>query len=914
MADRTPRRPSPLAIVVMVLVLLLALSGGIATFYTDLLWFEDLGQGGVFWTTLVSEWATGLIFGALFFIIMFVNLRIARTMAPRAVLSSTDEVGFRYEMALQQVREVIEQFFGWAVLAVSAVTALISGAAMAEKWPDFQLWLNRVSFGMTDPQFGKDLSFFFFEMPAYRDVADWLTGALLVTLLLTAVVHVLTGAIRPWARLKGFDPHVKAHLSVLAGLIVVVRALVYWLDIYELNFSPRGQVLGASYTDVHAQLPALQILIVIAALSGIALIANIRFRGWRLPAIAFGVWIAASVLIGGVYPALVQQFRVAPNEVAAEAPYIERNIEMTRAAFSLDAVEVRAFPAEENLSAADVAANSDTIDNVRLWDPSIVAQSYQQLQGIRPYYNFVDVDIDRYDIDGTSSQVLISVREMNVGQLAEQAQTWVNQHLVYTHGYGVVVSPVNSVTGQGLPDFIVKDIPPSGNGVLEVTQPAIYFGEQTTNYVIAATDLDEFDYPLGDQNATTSYSGEGGVEMGGLITRAAFALRFSAPQLLFSSYITPDSKVLFSRSLTERLDRLAPWLSLDADPYPTIIDGRVIWIVDGYTTSSRFPYSQPVYGDLNYVRNSVKVTVDAYDGTTTLYAFDETDPLLAAWRAVFPDLVKPGSEMPEAVREHLRYPEDLFRIQAEVYKTYHMQDPQVFYNKEDQWALPGETADGTGAAMDPFYVLMQLPQESSEDFMMMMPFTPRNKDNMIGWMAAKSDPADYGKRIVYTFPKQKLVLGPEQVSARVNQDPVISQQLTLWNQRGSGVLFGNLLVIPIDTSIVYIQPLYLQAEKTAMPQLTRVVVAYGDKVAMEATLKGALAAVFGDGTGGDGVPSDGTPVDTGDDAALAQELYLKAIEAQKAGDWATYGTYLEQLGEVLDRLAGVPSEVETVTP
>lgn len=911
MADRTQRSPRVLAIIIAVLAVLLALSGGIATFYTDLLWFEDLGQQGVFWTTLMSQWVTGLVFGIVFFIIVYVNLRIARAMAPSTVLSSTDEAGFRYEMAIQQVREVLERFFGWAVLGVSAVTAFASGAAMADKWSDFQLWLNQVPFGMTDPQFGKDLSFYFFSLPVYRDVASWLTGALLLTLLLTAVVHVLTGAIRPWARLKGFDPHVKAHLSVLAGLIVVVRAFVYWTDIYELDFSPRGQVLGASYTDVHAQMPALQILIVIALLCGVALIANIRFRGWRLPAIAFGVWVGASILVGSVYPGLVQQFRVAPNEVAAEAPYIERNIQMTRAAFGLDAVDVRAFPAEESLTATAIAANSDTIENVRLWDPSIVAQSYQQLQGIRPYYDFVDVDIDRYEIDGANRQVLISVREMNVGQLADQAQTWVNQHLVYTHGYGVVVSPVNEVTGQGLPDFIVKDIPPSGDGVLSVEQPAIYFGEQTTNYVIAATDLDEFDYPVGDQNATTSYTGDGGVDTSNLLRRAAFALRFSAPQMLFSSYITPDSKVLFRRSIEERMDALAPWLSIDSDPYPAIIDGRVVWIVDCYTTSSRYPYSQRVYGDLNYLRNSVKVTIDAYDGTTTLYAFDETDPLLATWRAVFPDLVKPGSEMPDAVREHLRYPEDLFRVQAEVYKTYHMQDPQVFYNKEDQWALPGETADGTGTAMDPFYVLMQLPGEPAEDFMMMMPFTPRNKDNMIGWMAAKSDPADYGKRIVYTFPKQKLVLGPEQVSARVNQDPVISQQLTLWNQRGSGVLFGNLLVIPVDTSIVYIQPLYLQAERTAMPQLTRVIVAYGDKVAMEADLTSALAAVFGEGGT---TPGDGVPAGSGDDAAIARELYLSAIEAQKAGDWAAYGTYIEQLGEVLERLAGTSSAETTVTP
>ena len=451
---------------------------------------------------------------------------------------------------------------------------------------------------------------------------------------------------------------------------------------------------------------------------------------------------------------------------------------------------------------------------MRLWDPAIVVQTYRQLQGIRPYYDFTDVDIDRYTIDGVRRQVLVSARELDVTKLADQAQTWVNQHLVYTHGYGLVVSPVNEASGQGYPRFIVKDIPPASDTDLVIEQPALYFGEDTTNYVIANTDLAEFDYPVGDSNAETSYTGSGGVEVGGPLRRTAFALRFSAPQILFSSYIRSDSQVLYRRSIDERVEALAPWLYVDSDPYPVIADGRVVWVIDGYTVSDRYPYSER-YSDINYIRNSVKVTIDAYDGTTTFYAFDPEDPLLAAWSEVFPGLLTSADEMPAEIAAHLRYPSDLFMVQAEVYKTYHMLDPKVFYNKEDQWALPGEGTEGTGAAMEPFYVLMELPEESVEDFMLMIPFTPRTKANMIGWMAAKSDPDSYGERVVYTFPKQRLVLGPEQVEARVNQDPLISQQLTLWSQRGSSVIFGNLLVIPMNDSIVYIQPLYLQAEQTA---------------------------------------------------------------------------------------------------
>lgn len=877
------------------IVVVFGFGGAVARFYTDMLWYQELGQEAVFWTRLASKWA---VYGAALlvaFVIAYANVRLAWRMRPRAVLRATDEAAYRIEMALEDFKHRAERFAALGALAVCGLVALMLAGTASQQWATLRLALSAVPFGEVDPQFGRDLSFFFFTLPALRFVVDWLMGALVVTLLLTAATHLLSGALRPWARLKGFDPHVKAHLSVLGGLMIVLQAFKYWLDIFELDFSPRGQVVGASYTDVHAQIPAYQILIVVAIACGLALIVNIRFRGWRLPGLAVGVWLAASVLVGGIYPSLVQQFRVAPNEIAAEEPYIKRNIAMTRKAFGLDEIEVRAFPAEESLTATDIAASADTISNVRLWDPGIAQQSYQQLQGIRPYYDFADVDVDRYVIDGTLRQVLVAVRELDTARLAEQAKTWVNQHLVYTHGYGVVVSPVNEVSGQGLPQFIVKDIPPATKTDLKVTQAAVYFGEVTDTYAVVDTKIEEFDYPVGDQNASTRYSGSGGVEVGGALRRLAFALRFSSPQFLLSDYIRSDSRVLFRRSITERVSELAPWLVVDDDPYPAVIDGRIVWILDGYTVSDRYPYSERI-GGVNYIRNSVKVTVDAYDGTTTFYAMDETDPLLATWRRVFPGLVKDGSEMPEGVRAHLRYPEGLFRIQAEAYKTYHMKDPRVFYNKEDQWALPGE---GGGQAMDPFYVLMRLPQEPKTDFMMMLPFTPRNKDNMIGWMAASSDADNYGRRIVYTFPKQKLVLGPNQVSARINQDPTISQQLTLWSQRGSNVLFGNMLVIPIKDSIVYIQPLYLQAEQTAMPQLTRVIVAYGDKVAMQPDLTSALAAMFGASAEGGGQGGE----TAGATLARAVELYQAAIEAQRAGDWAAYGARIEELGAVLRSLA-----------
>jgi uncharacterized protein len=911
--------------VAVVVVILSATAGAMATFYTDYLWFVDVGHPAVFWTRIWSEWGVGATFGVLTFAILYANLVIARRLRPRVTPAAWPQgVALtpqqQIEELLVRVRSALDPFAGWILAAVAALLAWGIGSSMAGNWETFRLALSGAKFGTLDAHFGIDVGFFVFQLPALRIISDWLFGVLVLTLVVSTLVHLYEGGIRPAERLQGFDPHVKVHVSVLLGLIVASKAFDYWLSIYELDFSPRGQVLGASYTDVHAQMPAYAILIVIALAVGVLLLLNIRYKGWRLPLVGLGAWIVASIVVGTIYPEIIQQLVVAPNELAYEKPYIQRNISATRAAFDLSSVDATGFPASADLTAQDMAEATSTVKNVRLWDPNVAIDSYKQLQELRFYYDFNDVDIDRYTIDGVRQQALISAREMNTTQLSDQSRTWINRHLVYTHGYGVVVSPVNKVGPDGLPELLVKDLPPKSATDLKVTRPGIYFGEETTDYAIVGGPQKEFDYPVGGENATTTYAGRNGITVGSFIDRLAFAIRTGDIEILFSSAIDSNSRVLFRRLITERVGELAPWLTLDSDPFPVITrDGKLVWVLDGYTTSTFYPYSERAAGlEVNYIRNSVKVTVDAYDGTTILYAFDDKDPVLKAYRTIFPTLFADAATMPPDITAHLRYPEDLFRLQAEVYKTYHMLDPVVFYNKEDQWALPGEKTD---KPMVPYYILMQLPGETTENFLLMEPFTPRNKDNMIGWMAAKMDVGSYGKRIVYNFPKQRLVLGPQQIRARLNQEPDISKELTLLNQQGSQVIFGNLLVIPIKDSIVYIEPLYIQASQSAMPELKRVIVAYSDRIAMDASLGGALIKVFGAAPPGAGTttstpvpvpPGGGTAGGTAADIAQARDLYAKALAAQKAGDWAAYGRYIAELGVTLDRLAS-PSKAATST-
>ncbi len=687
--------------------------------WTDYLWYVDLGQQAVFVTRIVSQLALGGIFAVAAFVVLYGTMLVARKMAPRAVpIGMPEGTPPQVEIVIDRLRGTAGPWIDRGILVVAAVMAFFNGVGMASQWETYRLWLGRVAFGETDPQFGQDIGFYVFTLPIAESVLAWATDLLVLALILTALVHLIDGAIQPWARLRGFAPHVKAHLSVIAAALIATRAFAYWIDIYNLNFSPRGQVTGASYTDITAQLPAYRILIVISLLTAALLLFNIRYKGWRLPAIALGVWVGAAILLGGVWPAVVQRLVVVPNESSREAPYIERNIAMTRDAFGIADVKGLEFEAAENLTPEQVVENRVTLSNVRLWDPDIVKQGFGQLQTIRPYYEFSDVDVDRYEINGQTRQVLVSAREMNSSLLAEQAQTWVNRHLVYTHGSGVVMSPAAEFDSRGLPRFVIGNIPPrvasevaSGSPDLEIDQPRIYFGESTTDYVVVKTTRPEFDYPKGDENAFYTYQHDGGISVGGLGRRIALAIRLGSSQLLFSEYILPDSRVLMKRDITTRLEELAPWLSYEDDPYPVLTDGGIVWVMDAYTSSDRYPYSQMLggQGGINYLRNSVKITVDAYTGETTFYAFDEQDPVLQAWRNVFPTLVTDGSEIPDGIRSHLRYPQGLFSAQADVYRTYHMTNANTFYNKEDQWEIPGERQ---GSPMEPFFVLLQLPGAS----------------------------------------------------------------------------------------------------------------------------------------------------------------------------------------------------------
>lgn len=903
----SPRTGNRIGIILLVAVFL-----GLPTLaglLVDYWWFVDLGQREVFVTSVTSFAAMGLLFGSVAFVLLFINARLARKFAPRVVIASAENATPQLEELISSVRQRAMPIIDKAILWGSLAFGLLMGLSMAPSWDVVRLAMAAQPFGATDPLFGREIAFFVFELPLLRLLASWLTPILIFVTLVTAFIHLVGGAIQPLAGFRRFAPHVKAHLSVLLGLIVASKAFDYYVSIYELNFSPRGQVTGASYTDIHAQLPAYQILIAISAVTALALLVNIWIKGWKLPAAAVGVWLVAAILVGGVYPEIIQRFRVNPNELSAEEPYIRRNIEATRKAFGLDTVETLEFPADQALTAEDVQENRDTLDNLRLWDPEVIVQSFRQLQIIRQYYTFNDVDVDRYEIGGRQRQVLVSARELDVNLLDPKAQTWVNRHLIYTHGYGLVMSPSNEADGRGFPNFFISDIPPRSSVEVTLTRPGIYFGESTDDYIIVDTSLPEFAFPMGDENAETFWEGTDGIELDSLFRRAVFALRFGASQILFSQYIQPDSRVLFDRDIVTRVEKLAPWLALDGDPYPIIHEGRILWILDGYTYTSHYPYSQH-YNGINYIRNSVKITVDAYDGTTRLYAFDPEEPILAAWRQIMPDLIFDAAEIPEGIRPHFRYPQDIFLIRAEVYKRYHMTNVRVFYNKEDLWEFPGEgTPNG---AMRPFYVLGRLPGEEEENFQMIMPFTPRGRDNMIGWMATSSDARNYGKTVVYEFPKDRVMLGPDQIRARINQDDAISPQLTLWGQRGSEVLFGSMLVIPLEGSVIYIQPLYLQAEQASIPELTRVLVVYGDRIEMAETLDSALLAAFGEAAPDPGEAQDDPAVVV--DAVLARDIFERAIAKQREGDWAGYGRLIEELGSVLSRLTETAAVEATETP
>jgi uncharacterized protein len=950
------RRRVLLIIAGVVAGLLLAFTA-LSGFFVDVLWFREVGFSDVFWSILRTKVLLGVAFGLAFFVLLYVNLWIVRRITPKfQPLTPEQEVIERYRMQF-------EPYIKWLLPLFALVIAVFVGIGVTGQWQTYLLWRNGsgLSFGNPEPLFDRDPAFYVFSLPWLKFMQGWLFSALVGVTLLTALAHYLWGGIRPQAPAFGekVSPQVKAHLSVLLGLIMLTKAWGYYLGQFDLLTSTRGVVVGASYTDVNAQLPALRILVFIAIACAILFLVNIRLRGWALPVIAVGLLALVSIIAGAAYPAFVQRFRVAPQEFQREQPFIEDNIEATRRAFQLDGVTTQPRPIGDAVTSDDIEGNQATISNIRLWRPDVLRDNFISLQRFRSYYEFNDVDVDRYEINGQRRVLMFSAREVSQSGIPEGGQTWQNVHLVYTHGFGAVTSQVNSATSEGQPIFTLRDIPPLGQPEFEGNGQRVYFGEGADGdaaFVVVDTGAQELDYQgtATDDQAQVdfTYGGDGGIPVGGLFQRALFAWRFRDVNLLISDLIEGDSRIMIYRDITQRVPKAAPFLRFDTDPYAAIVEGRLVWIWDAYTVTDQYPYSDFVelsdsttpptssqagaphlQGEANYLRNSVKVVVDGYNGSIRYYVADPDDPIIQAWAGAFPELFTDIEEAPTELLEHFRYPENLFQVQSAQYTNYHVTDPDVFYGKQDFWALP---IDPTVTAaeqppMRPYYVLMRLPGETEESFVLILPFTPLDRQNMVAWMAAKSDPGpDFGQLISFQFPAGVNVDGPTQVFSRINQDARFSAERTLLGQGGSSIVFGDFLVIPLEDSLLYVQPVYVQSDQpNAIPELRRVVVVNGTRIGLGATLTEALDDSVS------GAVSPPTPPDGGEEPppegsveeqiqALLDEAaqhFAAADAALREGDLATYQTEIDaaqrataQAQELIAGLFGVDTATATPSP
>jgi uncharacterized protein len=917
---RPPRRRRFLLFVALLAVVVF---GGrtALSYFVDLLWFRSLGFGAVFSKTLALEWSIFAVFSAATFLILYGSFAaLQRTHLPDLPSSHTIFFGG------QPVKLPVEPALRLIAIVGSAVVALVTGAGMMAEWQTLALfWYAPAAMGsVVDPIFGEPLNFFLFTLPALELISGWLLTVAIITSAMAIVFILITGGAGALSGRRSLLTIPWRGISTTFAVVLLILAVRVYLDRYGLLFEDHTVFGGVTYTDAHVTLAGLLLVC-------IALIAGAVTAATNALTVARGRWLLAAILpaalcFAGVHVAAwwMSSFIVKPNELVRERPYIAHNILMTRQAYGLDRFSQREFPAEITVGAADPAANQPTLENIRLWDWQALQDTLRQIQEIRTYYDFPDIDIDRYVIDGKMRQVMLAARELNVEKLPESSRNWINEKLIYTHGYGITMNPVNGFTTEGLPTLYLSNMPVQSTVPgLNVSRPEIYFGELTNTDVYVKTRQQEFNYPQGQSNNTTSYQGDGGIVLGGFLRRILLAIdRGDLAKLPFSDDVNTQSRLLMRRNVRDRVTTLAPFLNYDSDPYIVVgDDGRLLWVMDAYTTSDRYPYATHYrMGDdsINYLRNSVKVVIDAYDGSTTFYVFDNEDPILASYRRIFPSLFKDGSVMPPGIRKHMRYPELLLKLQGDVYGLYHMTNPEVFYNREDLWTVASEVGMSPGGgqttqAMQPNYVLMKLPDETGMEFVEILPFTPANRNNLIGWIGGRSDGAHYGNAVVYNFPKNKLVDGPLQIEARIDQNAQLSGQLTLWNQQGSHVRRGTLLVIPTGKALLYAEPIYLQAERSPMPELRLVVLALQDRLAYGATFEAALSALF-QGTGSSLTAAE--PQQTGQQPSQpsksAAELNPTIAEAAKdladyqrltsEGKLAEAGQKLEDLKRALDKL------------
>ena len=915
-----------------------------ASIYTDWLWFSELNLEKTFTIMFLSNFLLRLTIGIIFALIIYLNLHFTKKPINKFM---NVKKGSNVENLFGEERN---QIFEWLnkkrlnliYIFSSLIFGFLFSSISSESWKMVLKFLNKTDFNAVDPIFNNDISFYVFTLPFYSFLREMGMVVVVISLILAGAIYIIFTGIHSISEVSTkLSSRAKKHMSVLVFVFLLFKAWDYRLQMYNILFSSDGVVFGAGYTDVNANLLGYKVLFVTVIFVALAVLYSVFKNNYKPLLWGIAAWIGLSIIFTGIYPAFIQQYRVEPNEINLEEQYIENNINMTLKAYGLDNVETKDFELSSDRLSYDELMEYDTvIDNIRLWDHRPLQTTYNQLQALRQYYTFQDIDIDRYQLGDDYTQVMLGARELDQNALATQAQTWVNKTLKYTHGLGVTMSPTGEVGDNGQPEFLVQDIPPkSNNQNINLDNSSIYYGEKTDNYVIVNSDETEFHYPMGSENVYTEYKGSGGVEINNIFRKAMYGLRFNTMKILLSNDINSQSKIMYDRNIHQRVRKAAPFLQYDSDPYIVNAQGRLFWIYDAYTTTNLYPYSQPYSGNTNYVRNSIKVVVDAYNGTLDYYIVDETDPIAQTYSKIFDDLFKSADQMPESIKKHLRYPQDLFEIQSQMYSTYHMEDPVVYYNREDVWAIPNENYQGSTIPVEPYYIMNQLPGEDEAEFILMTPFTPSNRNNMIAWMAARNDGEHYGELFAYEFPKDQLIYGPSQIESRIDQESEISQLLSLWSQRGSEVIRGNLLVIPFNNSVLYVEPIFLQAEGGGIPELRRVIVAYKEEIIMRQNLEEALTAMFkedenlavpeedveelqeetGAGmeelTGEQDAASVETPAQ--DESAAdsqvpaasselikqANDLYNQAQNALQNGNFAEYGEIITELGEILNQLS-----------